>query len=149
MIHMLFLLEQNPYFLMNFPRKLRTISSDYIQIFPIFGNPYTGHSLPWNIWRLFFFFVYICISILTKIKIQAITFVCLPFPLNYLGFMHLVPLWQWATNVMAQLQVRSSRETNSRCMGEKGKGGLFKLANVPPTTSLGRKVEAPKCLHGK
>lgn len=33
-------------------------------------------------------------------------------------------------------------------MVEEGRGGLFKLATVPQTTSLGKKAEAPKCLHG-
>jgi len=41
-------------------------------------------------------------------------------------------------HAMAQLQGWNSRETKSRCIGEEGKGGLFKLANVPPTMSLGR-----------
>lgn len=94
------------------------------------------------------FFQYVCINILTKIKIWAIIFVRLPFLLTYLGFPHPAPLWQWAMHAMAQLQGWNSRETMSRCIGEEGKGGLFKLANVPPTTSLGRKAEAPKCLHG-
>lgn len=41
------------------------------------------------------------------------------------------------------------RETNSRCVGEEGKWGLFYLANAPPARTSGRKAEAPKCLHGK